>query len=47
MYPVPLPKNYFGNQEQESIVTDDDEEYDESNADEDETFGSPAGELEV
>jgi hypothetical protein len=46
-YPVPLPRNYFGDQDQESVVTDDDEEYDDSNQDEDETFGSPAGELEV
>ncbi len=47
MYPVPLPKNYFGDQDQESVVTDEDEEYDDSEQDEDYTFGSPAGELEV
>jgi hypothetical protein len=47
MYPVPLPENYFGDQDQESVVTDEDEEYDDSEQDEDTTFGSPAGELEV
>jgi hypothetical protein len=46
-YPVPIPRNFFGNQDQDSVVTDDDEEYDDSEQDEDETFGSPAGESEV
>jgi hypothetical protein len=47
MYPVPLPETFFGDQDQESVVTDDDQEYDDSEQDEDCTFGSPAGELEV
>jgi hypothetical protein len=47
MYPVPLPWNFFGNQEQESTVTDDDEEYEDGCQDEDSTFGSPAGEGDV
>jgi hypothetical protein len=46
MYPVPLTENYFGDQDQISTVTDDDEEYDDSNQEEDCTFGSPAGELD-
>jgi hypothetical protein len=47
MYPSPLPENYFGDQNQESATTDDEEEYDDSYQDEDELIGSPAGESEV
>jgi hypothetical protein len=38
---------YVGNQEQESVVTDPDEEYDDSYADEDTLMGEPAGETDV
>lgn len=47
MYPTPLPGNYFGDQYQTSVVTDEDEEYDDSYQDEDTTFGEPCGEAEV
>jgi hypothetical protein len=39
-------KPYIGSIDQWNVVSDDDEEYDDSNQDEDCTFGSPTGESE-